>query len=146
MTVDKFGRHESSFAHDILRGPPGEGFELTPDGHYDLKRKRVCNLADPMNNEEAVNLYTVRSLTLNCETINGMYDAKHKRILNIASPTADTDAVNRIFVLHEIKKLKKDLYDKIDNLSSKVFHLVHSSKENSERTAGDGNSLYTRIH
>ena len=116
MSVDKFGRHESSFIHQVLRGPPGEGFQLTEDGNFDLKRKRVCNLADPINDEEAVNLKTIRTLTLNCDTNDVMFDGKNKRIKNIASAIGDADAVSRQYLLTEINKVKKELNDKIDKI------------------------------
>lgn len=121
MSVDKFGRHENSIVREILRGPPGEGFSLTQDGHYDLKRKRVCNLGDAVHSEEAVNLKTVCSLTLNCETSDKMFDAKNKRIKNIASPENDSDAVNRIYLFQKLNQLKKDINNQISKLSYDVL-------------------------
>lgn len=132
MSVDKFGRHESSFVHEVLRGPPGEGFQLTEDGNFDFKRKRVCNLADPINDEEAVNLKTIHTLTLNCDTNDGMFDGKDKRIKNIASAIADTDAVSRQYLLTEINKLKKEFNDKIDKIWTKLFHIIHSNNDEND--------------
>lgn len=142
MNVDKFGRHENSFVHKVLRGPPGEGFQLTHDGNYDLKRKRLCNLADPINNEDATNLKTIRTITLNCETVDGIFDAKNKRIQNIASAIADTDAVNREFVLREINKLKKNINDKLDKLSIKLFTFVHSKNDVNQPPPREENHEY----
>lgn len=140
MSVDKFGRHESSFAREVLRGPPGVGFKLTHDGHYDLKRKRLCNLADPIENEGAVNLKMLRVLTLNCESSNDNFDAKNKRIQNVASAEKDTDAVNRRYITQEISKLKQDIYDQIDKLSTTLKNI----RPNHERTVDIGNSLYNK--
>lgn len=123
MSVDKFGRHESSFVREVLRGPPGEGFYITQDGHYDLKKKRICNLGDPINDEEAVNLKSIRSLTLNCDNKGKIFDAKSKRITNIANAENDTDAVNRAFVLQEIENLKKEMFNKIENILKKFEKL-----------------------
>lgn len=143
MSVDKFGRHESSIVREVLRGPPGEGFQLTHDGHYDLKRKRVCNIADPIHNEEAVNLKTIRTLTLNCESNGDTFDAKNKRIENVANAEKDTDAVNRRYVLQEINKLKRQLRSEILNLSPLVRP---SNKDDIGTLTGDGNSIFNRRH
>lgn len=145
MSVDKFGRHERSFDHEVFRGPPGEGFQLTQDGNYDLKRKRLCNLADPVSNEEAANLKTIRTLTLNCQTADGVFDAKNKRIQNIANASADNDAVSREFVMREINKLKKNLNEKIDKISSKLFSISHSKKDANEVSPRDERYVYTGV-
>jgi hypothetical protein len=123
MSVDKFGRHESSISRNILRGPPGEGFLLTRDGQYDIKGKRLCNVGDPIDKNEVANLKTIHSLTLNCETINKMFDAKNKRISRIANPEHDTDAANKKYVLEEINKLKQDIQSEISKLSSLIHGL-----------------------
>lgn len=127
MSVDKFGRHESFVAREVLRGPPGEGFLLTEEGHYDLKRKRICNVADPVYNEEAVNLKTVLRITLNCDNDHGTFDARNKLIQNVALPVHNTDAVNYAFLSQELNKLKQDIYDKIDKLSLKVSTIIRSN-------------------
>lgn len=143
MSVDKFGRHEGTFASEMLRGPPGEGFQLTQSGNYDLKRKRLCNLADPLITEDAVNLKTLQTLTLHCDTHDGYFDAKGKKIGNIGTANADTDAVNRGFILQEIGKLKNILNDRIDMLSSNIFNIVSINKDTNELSAKDGYYVYT---
>lgn len=135
MSVDKFGRHESSLVREVLRGPPGEGFQLTQDGHYDLRGKRLCNIADPIHKDEAVNLGTIRTFTMNCETNEDMFDAKNKKIIHVANAEKDSDAVNRKFVLGAIKQLKQDIYEKIDKLKSKVNLFTSSNKEDNSVNA-----------
>lgn len=142
MSVDKFGRHESSLVREVLRGPPGEGFHLTRNGHYDLRGKRLCNIADPIHKDEAVNLGTIRTHTLNCETIEDMFDAKNKKIIHVAVAENDTDAVNRKFVLEEIKQLKQDIYEQIDKLQSKAILFTSSNKESSGESTNRGNAIY----
>jgi hypothetical protein len=144
MSVDKFGRHESSLVREVLRGPPGEGFQLTRDGHYDLIGKRLCNIADPIHKDEAVNLGTIRTFTLNFETNKDMFDAKNKKIIHVANGEEDTDAVNRKFVLEEIKKLKQDIYEKIDKLQSKAIIFTSSNKEGSGKSTNSVNAIYDR--
>lgn len=142
MSVDKFGRHESSRVREVLRGPPGEGFQLTRDGHYDLIRKRLCNIADPIHNDDAVNLVTIRRFALNCETNDTMFDAKNKRIRHVAIAEKDTDAVNRKFVLEEIRQLKQDIYQKIDKLQSKVNLFTSSNEVGSGTSTNSVNAIY----
>lgn len=106
MSVDKFGRHEGSVAREVLRGPAGQGFNLTLDGNYDLKSKRIVNVSDPIKDDEAVNLKTLRTFTLNFD--GNVYDAKNSRICNVGLAETDTDAVNRKYVITEIDKLKNE--------------------------------------
>lgn len=58
MSVDIFGRGtgELSLTVKRIRGPPGVGFKLTTEEQYDIEQKRLCNVAEPMNPGDAVNL------------------------------------------------------------------------------------------
>lgn len=38
------------------RGPPGVGFSLTENDDYDMKNHRLCNVADPKELTDAVNM------------------------------------------------------------------------------------------
>lgn len=65
MSVDVFGRQltSKSVIKSISgggRGPPGNGFKLTADGQYDIDNKRLCNIADPIENNDAVSLKLMR--------------------------------------------------------------------------------------
>lgn len=55
MSVDIFGRGSGEHSQG-LRGPPGKGFKLTTDEQYDVEQKRLCNVAEPINLGDAVNL------------------------------------------------------------------------------------------
>ena len=47
------------------RGPAGRdgvGFKLTDDGNYDIDGKRLTNLADSIDDSDAVNLNPIPSL------------------------------------------------------------------------------------
>jgi len=68
MSVDKFGRHSRINQSQALRGPKGEGYDLTPDGDYDIKKKRLCYLEDPVNDLDAVNLKTLNSKIQDLQT------------------------------------------------------------------------------
>lgn len=69
MSVDVFGRNlkreESS-----SRGPPGIGYKLTTSGQYDIENKRLCNVADPKDSHDAINLGTLqRTSQANIENV-----------------------------------------------------------------------------
>lgn len=66
MSVDVFGRQlmRRSLAKNGIpggRGPPGQGFKLTADGQYDIDHKRLCNLADPIEQTDAVSVKVMQS-------------------------------------------------------------------------------------
>lgn len=54
MSVDVFGR--SLERSGGSRGPPGVGFKVTSEGHYDMDNKKLCNIANAEHMDEAVNL------------------------------------------------------------------------------------------
>lgn len=93
MSVDKFGRYATSGKSKVVRGPKGEGFVLNADGDYDIQRKRLKLVNNPLDELDAVNLKSLRenSISLNRD---GVYDAGNKRITNVSAPQVDTDCVN----------------------------------------------------
>ena len=71
MSVDKFGRFIDDLKHKRgLKGPPGEGFKLTPTGDYDIDNKLLCNVASPVNYDDAVNLRTLKTTVDPCLKLN----------------------------------------------------------------------------
>lgn len=61
MSVDVFGR-QLGRTEGGTRGPPGFGYRLTPDGHYDVENKRLCNVAPASDSNDAVNLSVAKGL------------------------------------------------------------------------------------
>ena len=59
-SVDVFGRQLTRSVGGS-RGPPGEGFKITLDGQYDMDNRRLCNLADPTSNNDAVSMRVLQS-------------------------------------------------------------------------------------
>lgn len=56
-SIDKFGRRGQQRTKKILlRGPPGVGFAITKDGHFDIQNKRLQNIANPVDGADAVPL------------------------------------------------------------------------------------------
>lgn len=69
MSVDVFGRQlpsrsviRSGRGPPGERGPPGDGFKRTDDDQYDVDGRRLCNLADPMQRNDAVTLGVTQNL------------------------------------------------------------------------------------
>ena len=58
MSIDVFGRHLGS--SKVAKGPPGIGFNLTKTGNFDLEQKKLCNVADAVDDSDAVNLNILR--------------------------------------------------------------------------------------
>ena len=61
MSIDVFGRH-SKRVRAADRGPPGIGFKITPEGHYDTDNKRLLNVAEAKEQNDAVNLNLLQRL------------------------------------------------------------------------------------
>jgi hypothetical protein len=54
-SIDKFGRRGQQRTKKILlRGPPGVGFTVTKDGHFDIQNKCLKNIANPVDGADAV--------------------------------------------------------------------------------------------
>ena len=61
MSIDVFGCH-SKRARTAGRGPPGIGFKSTPEGHYNMDNKRLLNVAEAKEQNDAVNLNLLQRL------------------------------------------------------------------------------------
>lgn len=63
MSVNKFGRYSATKSKvaavtAAARGPKGKGFNLTPEGNYDVLGKRLKNVFKPLHDSDAVNYAT----------------------------------------------------------------------------------------
>src|SRR5436190_7317458 len=101
MSVNKFGHY--SGGAKALRGPKGDGFSLTDDGDYDMQNKLLRNVADPLNDKDAVNFEFLKNNTIPkgegfSLTDDGNYDMQNKLLRNVANPLKDKDAVNLKFL------------------------------------------------
>ena len=63
MSINVFG-HPLNRTTVSNRGPPGPagtpgaGFKLTSDDNYDIEGKRLCNVTEAIDQNDAVTLYT----------------------------------------------------------------------------------------
>lgn len=103
MTIDKFGRSSKSFQRDV-KGPKGDGFNITVDGHYDMKEKRLTNLGEAVESQDAVTKTYVDSKLIPLD--NDVFNLGNKRMRNLDDAIQDRDAVNlqtlkRVCLTHE---------------------------------------------
>lgn len=87
MSVDKFGRFSER---------KREGIKLTSNGDYDLERKRIKFLKDPIDPEDAINLLTLKANCLPMTTTK--LGVQNRRIINVGKPTSGSDAATKQFV------------------------------------------------
>lgn len=92
MSVDKFGRHENSLMRESMRGAPGQGFKLTPEGNYDMQNKILRNVSLPILDEDVATKRYVTENTPNKDSEKWLFS--NKRLSNIGNPVSDNDAVN----------------------------------------------------
>lgn len=52
-TIDKFGRRKQKAKLLQIRGQTGIGFKLTRDGNYDIQRKKLRNVGDPVDAKDS---------------------------------------------------------------------------------------------
>lgn len=114
MSVDVFGRLLVD-KKEIIKGPPGNGFELTNDGHFDIQNKKICHVADPVDPTDATNLKT---LLEKIKDIRNIVWKLEKRINNIEEKM-NIDFVFKIedSIKTNRSNLKKDY---LDSFSSKT--------------------------
>lgn len=95
MSIDKFGRNPHVFKSGNLRGLKGEGFSLTAEGNFDIQRKKLCNVSDPIADNDAVNLRTLKEYANAALRIDGgNFDAKNKLITGVGDAVHENDVVN----------------------------------------------------
>jgi len=75
MSIDVFGRVLTHKTSAGARGPPGEGFQRTPQGDFDISHKRLCNVATPQEDLDAVNLRSLKEIQRELESVHTMVKA-----------------------------------------------------------------------
>lgn len=68
MSVDVFGRQLNKSVLANSRGPPGRpgiGFKTTASGDYDLEGKRLCNVGEPKEPNDAATVTTLHKKSHN---------------------------------------------------------------------------------
>lgn len=101
MSIDVFGRHLERAA-EASRGPPGVGFKITSDGHYDVDNKRLCNVSEAKEQFDAVNLGLAQRIIQN----------EIRTVYNVTS-SMRTHIDNNNFM---IRMLEDSINEKLKNL------------------------------
>lgn len=71
MSVDKFGRHSKvNRTSSAVKGPKGDGYSFTEDGNYDIESKRLCNVGNAVQLQDAVNSQMLNDKFSEINTIN----------------------------------------------------------------------------
>ena len=109
MSVDIFGRSLATGRDFVLRGPPGYGFSLTSTEDFDLKKKRLCNVGNPIDPEAAINLNTLEV---------------EKKLLEIAIEKLES-AQN--LLIKQIDQVHKDLKRKFKELEKTITYRIERS-------------------
>ena len=128
MSVNKFGQY--SGGAKALRGPKGEGFSLTDDGHYDMQNKLLRNVARPEADLDAVNR---KYLAIHTPyPTNSFWDFKDRRLVRVKEPRDLTDGVNKKYmedcINNKIDPLTADIVKKAE-LDSKLSPITKDISE-----------------
>lgn len=76
-------------------------FPLTKDGNYDFRKRRICNLTDPQDLNDATNkLYVDNLIGLKSipKTNEGSYDFGKLKLRYVAEPEESYDATSKGYV------------------------------------------------
>lgn len=104
MSVDVFGRNLERSGGS--RGPPGVGFKVTSDGQYDMDNKRLTNVANPIQLNEAVNLETVyRIRSTDYQTLTSKISSLQSDLTELEKVKANTEEKLKNFAA-DIKTIK----------------------------------------
>lgn len=98
MSVDKFGRY-SLIGENPITYNKTCGWTVTTDGDYNIGNKRLKFVKDAQDDNDAINLNTLKFETSNSLKfdINGVYNAKNRRIIDIADPQQKQDCVTKVY-------------------------------------------------
>lgn len=140
MGLDKFGRTSSDSAKKRkILVLPTRTIQFTEHGNIDCENKKICNVAEPNDGTDAINLKYMRNNTVGF-TFFGNVNCRKKQLVNVAEPTADTDAVTIKFLLNHLKpwaleldKIKKTL-SKLDLRLQQTLNTTDNKIENLQKT------------
>lgn len=101
LSIDKFGGY-LGYANKDRSTQPGIGFKLTSNNDYDIDQKRLTNIGDSIDPNDAVNLNYVKS---NCLIYDGeQINIKKRKLTNVGDPKSDTDAVTKTYFENRLEK------------------------------------------
>ncbi|GFT84270.1 hypothetical protein TNCV_1150621 [Trichonephila clavipes] len=90
--------------------PPGNGFESTEDGEYDMKNKILRNTKDPIESSDAsTKRYVDKLKRKNIQPNGDVFNAQGKRIDNVEDPQEDMNAVNNRYLKQNLLPLSETI-------------------------------------
>lgn len=131
MSIDVFGRQLTH--NDATRGPPGLGFKLTNDGHFDIENRRLCVVADAADLQDAVNVKVLRKFVSDeLDKIFKIVNAQRLEVHEISSNNQliYTDLEQK---LNNIEKNISALSVKFQNIEQEISQLKKTWKINEEK-------------
>ena len=117
MIIDVFGRH-SKRVRASGRDPPGIGFKIKPEEHYDMDNKRLLNVAEAKEQKDAVNLNLLQRLVQ--QEIQTVYTVTSSMRTNIDNNNA------------MIQILNSNISEKLQNLQADAETIQELVYRNSE--------------
>lgn len=134
-TIDKFGRRRGDANKSlVIRGPPGIGFNLTTDNHFDIQNKRLKNIGDPIHQRDSVNrIYVDKSIGKCMEDIKLSYIAFMENQMSLYSKfiyDKITEMIGEVrqYIHKEISGVKKLAQDNYNTLSATVKKVEHNAQ------------------
>jgi hypothetical protein len=103
--------------------------ERTPtvhENHWGFSDKRLSNIRRPLYDGEAVNLATLKSLTI-CkkDETDTSYDVKKLKLSNVGDCAQDGDAVNKKMLDILVKQWTTDNEKHLERLGAALFRYIH---------------------
>ncbi|KAL7299698.1 hypothetical protein TKK_0007454 [Trichogramma kaykai] len=131
MRVDVHGRKLSSMIDDVTRGPAGVGFQYTEDGeHFDLKGKKLTNVASPTDHTDAVNYETFNDITNKLRDLINRKQAEFNE--EIAKKTTELgDAINQAHIDFQVKL--DSLVKQTEDYENIVLRLIDGDESGEKR-------------
>lgn len=123
MSVDVFGRQLSDQSVSTMpgpRGPPGDGFKRTADGQYDMESKRLCNIGDPMDIDDAVTLSRMQGVVQ--QEVHLMHNVTSALQNNVNNHTMMIQGIESKFDTYKRSQLTE--YQKLQDRGARDLQLI----------------------
>lgn len=141
MSVDVFGRQSNRSKG--RRGPPGVGYKLTADGHYDIGSKRLANVAESEQPNDAVNLAVlqrlihseIRSVYEITSDLRQSIDAAELAIQIVKDENVEK-LKNIDLAIQIVKDENAEKLRKIDLAISELYEIVLKTSQNNDTSKG----------
>lgn len=125
MSIDVFGRNLKR-GGESNRGPPGIGYKFTLDSQYDIENKRLCNVANPKNSHDAVNLKTVHATQEEMQKMMNVVSLQFSndlKSINDVTSQHKSDIEMISILCDEFKKSRESISTNVEKINEKLNRL-----------------------